>query len=106
MCYSLLFTFVILMNKLKCLLFYFYFRMMHTIKEVECQVLEHGEKLNRIQRMLEQLAIRQRGQRDQNVSSSVLKNCVDTLIVIVVVFFVQYFMKLWNRNNIDANSTW
>ncbi|XP_034940040.1 oxysterol-binding protein-related protein 8 isoform X2 [Chelonus insularis] len=80
-------------------------RMMHSIKEVESQILEHGEKLNRIQRSLEQLAIRQRSMREQNSNPSMMKNCIDTVIIIAVVYFVQYFVMIWNRNNTDAKET-
>lgn len=76
-------------------------RLANSIKEIENQVLEQNEKLDRIQRMLEQLAMRQRTQREQSYNTNMMKNFVDTIIVIVVVFFVQYIMKLWARNNID-----
>ena len=76
------------------------------MKEVESQMLEHGEKLNRMQRTLEQLAIRQRAQRDQSVNTNMTKNFIDTLIVIVVVFFVQYLMKIWNRDVPGVKETW
>lgn len=58
--------------------------------------------------MLEQLAMRQRTQREQSYNTNMMKNFVDTVIVIVVVFFVQYLMKIWSRNNtIDiAKETW
>lgn len=83
------------------------FRLANSIKEIESQILEQNEKLDRIQRMLEQLGMRQRTQREQNYNTNMMKNFVDTIIVIVVVFFVQYIMKIWARNNIDiVKETW
>ncbi|CAK9823249.1 Oxysterol-binding protein-related protein 8, partial [Anthophora retusa] len=41
-------------------------RIMDIIKEIERQVLEYGDRLNRIQHILEQLAIKQREQGDQH----------------------------------------
>ncbi|XP_076160110.1 oxysterol-binding protein-related protein 8 isoform X2 [Ptiloglossa arizonensis] len=72
-------------------------RIIDIIKEVERQMVEYGEKLNRIQYIIEQLAIRQREQGDQNHSISMLKNFIDTILVIVIVFFVQYFVKIWSK---------
>lgn len=75
------------------------------MKQMEGQMFDHGEKLGRIQRAMEQLAARQRINRDQN-NTNMLKNFVDTLIVIVVVFFVQYFLKIWNREAPGVKETW
>ncbi|XP_043254038.1 oxysterol-binding protein-related protein 8 isoform X2 [Colletes gigas] len=72
-------------------------RIIDVIKELERQMLEYGEKLNRIQRIIEQLAIRQREHGDQQNSISILKNFIDTILVIVIVFSVQYFVKIWNE---------
>ncbi|XP_076386413.1 oxysterol-binding protein-related protein 8 isoform X5 [Megachile rotundata] len=72
-------------------------RIMDVIKEVERQMMEYGDKLNRIQHILEQLAIRQREQADQHHSISMLKSFIDTILVIVIVFSVQYFVKIWNE---------
>lgn len=58
-------------------------------------MLEYGDKLNRIQHILEQLAIRQREQGDQYHSINMLKSFIDTILVIVIVFSVQYFVKIW-----------
>ncbi|XP_044594537.1 oxysterol-binding protein-related protein 8 isoform X10 [Cotesia glomerata] len=79
-------------------------RMMHSLKEVESQMAEHGEKLNRIQRSIEQLAIRQRTQREQNYNPSMIKSCVDTIVVIAIVYFVQYIMKFFNHTS-DTKDT-
>lgn len=78
---------------------------MHSLKEVESQMAEHGEKLNRIQRSIEQLAIRQRTQREQNYNPSMMKSCVDTIVVIAIVYFVQYIMKFFNHTS-DTKDTW
>lgn len=83
-----------------------YFRMMHTIKEVENQVSILDQKLNHIQRVLEQLTIRQRGQREPSYNNNMMKNFIDTVIVIVVVFFVQYIMRIGYRNDTNPKDTW
>ncbi|XP_015121119.1 oxysterol-binding protein-related protein 8 isoform X5 [Diachasma alloeum] len=80
-------------------------RLMHSIKEVESRMLQQGEQLNRIQRTLEQLVIRQRGQKESSYNANMMKNFMDTVIVIVVVFFVQYIFKMWNRNNLEIKET-
>ncbi|KAK0092849.1 hypothetical protein PV326_000457 [Microctonus aethiopoides] len=81
-------------------------RMMHTIKEVENQVSILDQKLNHIQRVLEQLTIRQRGQREPSYNNNMMKNFIDTVIVIVVVFFVQYIMRIGYRNDTNPKETW
>lgn len=80
--------------------------MMHSIKEVESQMIEQGEKLNRIQRSLEQLAIRQRTQREQNSNSNILRSSIDTIIVIAIVFFVQYIIKFFSHSNSNTKDSW
>ncbi|XP_057340280.1 oxysterol-binding protein-related protein 8 isoform X5 [Microplitis mediator] len=80
-------------------------RMMHSIKEVESQMIEQGEKLTRIQRSLEQLAIRQRTQREQNSNSNILRSSIDTIVVIAIVFFVQYIIKFFSHSNSDTKDT-
>lgn len=70
---------------------------MDVVKDVERQMLGYGDKLNRIQHILEQLAIKQREQADQHHSISMLKSFIDTILVIVIVFSVQYFVKIWNE---------
>ncbi|XP_008546715.1 oxysterol-binding protein-related protein 8 isoform X5 [Microplitis demolitor] len=80
-------------------------RMMHSIKEVESQMIEQGEKLNRIQRSLEQLAIRQRTQREQNSNSNILRSSIDTIIVIAIVFFVQYIIKFFSHSNSNTKDS-
>ncbi|XP_076228164.1 oxysterol-binding protein-related protein 8 isoform X2 [Nomia melanderi] len=70
-------------------------RIIDVMKDVERQMLQYGEKLNRIQHIIEQLAIRQREQGDQHHTISMLKNFIDTILVIVIVLSVQYFAKIW-----------
>ena len=72
-------------------------RIIDIIKEVERQMFEYGDKLNRIQHVIEQLARKQREQGDQHHSISMLKSFIDTILVIVIVFSVQYFVKIWNE---------
>lgn len=74
---------------------YSFFRIIDVMKDVERQMLQYGEKLNRIQHIIEQLAIRQREQGDQHHTISMLKNFIDTILVVVIVLSVQYFAKIW-----------
>ncbi|XP_035743284.1 oxysterol-binding protein-related protein 8-like isoform X4 [Vespa mandarinia] len=71
-------------------------RLLDITKDIDNQLSEYGEKLNRIQHLIEQLAVRQRAQIEQQHHINVLKSFLDTILVIVVVFLVQYFMKIWN----------
>ncbi|XP_014615034.1 PREDICTED: oxysterol-binding protein-related protein 8 isoform X3 [Polistes canadensis] len=71
-------------------------RLLDITKDIENQISEYGEKLNRIQHLIEQLAVRQRAQIEQQHHINVFKSFLDTILVIVVVFLVQYFMKVWN----------
>ncbi|XP_015435808.1 PREDICTED: oxysterol-binding protein-related protein 8 isoform X1 [Dufourea novaeangliae] len=72
-------------------------RIIDIVKDVERRMLEYGEKLNRIQYITEQHAIRQREQGEHHHTISMLKSFIDTILVIVIVFFVQYFVKIWNE---------
>ena len=65
------------------------------MKGLEERLSDHSEKLNQIQRLIEQMAIRQRGQMENQNNTNIFKNFIDTFIVIVVVFFVQYVIKVW-----------
>lgn len=58
-------------------------------------MIEYGDKLNHVQHILEQLVIKQREQSDQHHSIIMLKNFIDTILVIIIVFSVQYFVKIW-----------
>ncbi|XP_048260137.1 oxysterol-binding protein-related protein 8 isoform X2 [Bombus terrestris] len=70
-------------------------RIMDVIKDIERQMLEHGDRLNHIKHILEQLAIIQREQVYQHHSINMLKSFIDTILVIIIVFSVQYFVKIW-----------
>ncbi|XP_068968724.1 oxysterol-binding protein-related protein 8-like isoform X2 [Bombus flavifrons] len=70
-------------------------RIMDVIKDIERQMLEHGDRLNHIKHILEQLAIIQREQVYQHHSINMLKIFIDTILVIIIVFSVQYFVKIW-----------
>lgn len=59
-------------------------------------MLQYGDKLNRIQHILEQLAIKQREQGEQHHTINMFKSFIDTILVIVIVFSVQYFIKIWS----------
>ncbi|CAK9809845.1 Oxysterol-binding protein-related protein 8 [Anthophora plagiata] len=81
-------------------------RIMDIIKEVERQVLEYGDRLNRIQHILEQLAIKQREQGDQHHTISMLKSFIDIIFVIIIVFSVQYFVKIWSDKTSGSWRIW
>lgn len=70
-------------------------RIMDLIKDIERQMLEHSDRLNHIKHILEQLAIIQREQVYQHHSINMLKSFIDTILVIIIVFSVQYFVKIW-----------
>lgn len=68
------------------------------MKEVESQMLEHGEKLNRIQQIVEQVCKKQRESGEQHHNISMFKSFVDTILIIIIVFLVQYFVSVWSNN--------
>ncbi|XP_066596735.1 oxysterol-binding protein-related protein 8 isoform X2 [Prorops nasuta] len=74
-------------------------RMISLVKEMESQMLDYSQKLNHIQRLIEQLAMRQRAQGEPQHNASILKSVIDTIIIIIVVFFVQYFMRIWSKES-------
>lgn len=76
------------------------------MKDVEDQMREHAGTMNRIQRTLEQLAVRQRLQRDHFWNTNMMKNFFDTLIIIATWFFAQYLHSKWNREKNDVKYTW
>ncbi|KAL6448610.1 hypothetical protein ACFW04_000463 [Cataglyphis niger] len=73
-------------------------RIIVIMKEVENQMLEHGEKLNRIQQIVEQVCKKQRESSEQHHNISMFKSFVDTILIIIIVFLVQYFVSVWNNN--------
>lgn len=74
-------------------------RIIVIMKEVESQMLEHGEKLNRIQQIVEQVCKKQRESGEQHHNISMFnKSFVDTILIIIIVFLVQYFVSIWSNN--------
>ncbi|XP_024882325.1 oxysterol-binding protein-related protein 8 isoform X3 [Temnothorax curvispinosus] len=73
-------------------------RLIDIMKEVEHQMMEHGEKLNRIQQIVEQVVRKQRESGEQHHNINMFKSFVDTILIIVIVFSVQYFVNVWNNN--------
>ncbi|XP_077268086.1 oxysterol-binding protein-related protein 8 isoform X5 [Temnothorax americanus] len=73
-------------------------RLIDIMKEVEHQMMEHGEKLNRIQQIVEQVVRKQRESGEQHHNINMFKSFVDTVLIIVIVFSVQYFVNVWNNN--------
>ncbi|XP_078045220.1 oxysterol-binding protein-related protein 8 isoform X7 [Augochlora pura] len=70
-------------------------RIIDVMKDVERHMLKYGEDLNRIQRIVEQIAVKQREQGEQHYTMNMLKNFKDTVFIIVIVFCVQYLVKMW-----------
>ncbi|XP_033331169.2 oxysterol-binding protein-related protein 8 isoform X11 [Megalopta genalis] len=70
-------------------------RIIDVMKDIERHMLKYGEDLNRIQRMVEQIAVKQREQGEHHYTMSMLKNFIDTILIIVIVFCVQYLVKMW-----------
>lgn len=61
-------------------------------------MIEHGEKLNRIQQIVEQVVKKQRESGEQHHNINMFKNFVDIILIIVIVFSVQYFINIWNND--------
>ncbi|XP_076654576.1 oxysterol-binding protein-related protein 8 isoform X2 [Halictus rubicundus] len=70
-------------------------RIIDVMKDLERHMLQYGEDLNRIQRVVEQIAVKQREQGEQHYTINMLKNFIDTILIIVIVFCVQYLVKMW-----------
>lgn len=68
------------------------------MKEVEHQMIGHGEKLNRIQLIVEQVVKKQRESGEQHHNINMVKSFVDIILIIVIVFSVQYFINIWNND--------
>ncbi|XP_025988718.1 oxysterol-binding protein-related protein 8 isoform X5 [Solenopsis invicta] len=71
-------------------------RLIDIMKGIEHQSIEHGEKLNRIQQIVEQVVRKQRESGEQHHNINMFKSFVDTILIIVIVFSVQYFVNIWN----------
>lgn len=70
------------------------------MKDVEHQMREHGEKLNRIQQIVEAVVKKQR-ESGEHHNINMFKSFVDTILIIVIVFSVQYFVNTWNNDPKD-----
>ncbi|XP_018361277.1 PREDICTED: oxysterol-binding protein-related protein 8 isoform X1 [Trachymyrmex cornetzi] len=73
-------------------------RLIDIMKQVEHQMIEHGEKLNRIQQIVEQVVRKQRESGEQHHNINMFKSFVDTILIIVIVFSVQYFLNIWHND--------
>lgn len=72
-------------------------RLLDVMKDIENQISEYGEKINHVKHLIEQLAVRQRAQMEQQHHTNMLKSFLDTILASMVVFFlVQCFMKGWS----------
>ncbi|XP_011701305.1 PREDICTED: oxysterol-binding protein-related protein 8 isoform X3 [Wasmannia auropunctata] len=74
-------------------------RLIGIMKQMEHQIIEHGEKLNRIQQIVEQVVKKQR-ESGEHHNINMFKSFVDTILIIVIVFFVQYCLNIWNNDPI------
>ncbi|KYN02188.1 Oxysterol-binding protein-related protein 8 [Cyphomyrmex costatus] len=70
-------------------------RLIDVMKQVEHQMIEQGEKLNRIQQIVEQVVRKQRESGEQHHNINMFKSFMDTILIIIIVFFVQYFLNIW-----------
>ncbi|XP_018045883.1 PREDICTED: oxysterol-binding protein-related protein 8 isoform X2 [Atta colombica] len=73
-------------------------RLIDIMKQVEHQMIEHGEKLNRIQQIVEQVVRKQRESGEQHHNINIFKSFVDTILIIIIVFSVQYFLNIWHND--------
>ncbi|XP_012539363.1 oxysterol-binding protein-related protein 8 isoform X3 [Monomorium pharaonis] len=73
-------------------------RLIDIMKGIEHQTIEHGEKLNRIQLIVEQVVRKQRESGEQHHNMNMFKSFMDTILIIVIVFSVQYFVNIWNND--------
>ncbi|KAG5320025.1 OSBL5 protein, partial [Acromyrmex heyeri] len=64
-------------------------RLIDIMKQVEHQMIEHGEKLNRIQQIVEQVVRKQRESGEQHHNINMFKSFVDTILIIVIVFSME-----------------
>lgn len=71
--------------------FSFLVRLYSMVKDVETQLSNQTDKLNKITLMLEQSQARQRGTMTRNNGS--MRGLVDTIFTIIIVLVFQYFLK-------------
>lgn len=70
------------------------------MKSVEERVREQAEKIDHIQRVLEQVSARQRAPRDRWSGMRMTKYAIDTAIVVITVLFVQFIMRfIWRGSS-------
>ncbi|KAJ8675441.1 hypothetical protein QAD02_011227 [Eretmocerus hayati] len=72
-------------------------RIAHMMKSVEERIHEQTEKLDQIQRLVEQVAVRQRAPRDRQTSTRITKHLIDTAIIVAIVIIVQFITRIWGR---------
>lgn len=73
---------------------------------MDTRLLDHGEKLNRIQHIVEQLAIKQREQKGNANQLNNTRNLIDFGIVIAAFFIIQYIMMFWYGNGSNVKEIW
>lgn len=74
--------------------------MANMLKSVEERVREQAEKIDHIQRLLEQVSARQRAPRDRLSGMRLTKHAIDTAIVVIIVLFVQFIMRfIWKGSS-------
>ncbi|XP_058806826.1 oxysterol-binding protein-related protein 8 isoform X4 [Phymastichus coffea] len=69
-------------------------RIVSMVKSVESRMQSQAEKLDHIQRLLEQMSVRQRQTRERANGLRLSKHFIDTIIIVFVVFIAQYVMRL------------
>lgn len=69
-------------------------RIVSMVRSVEERMHEQSEKLDHMQRVLEQVSARQRAPRDGH--SRFTKHLTDTLVIVFIVFIAQFIMRIWN----------
>lgn len=62
-------------------------------------MLEHGEKLNRIQHIVEQVAKKQREYAELQHNKNLLKSLVDVAFILIILLFTLYFANIWIRDS-------
>ncbi|XP_032676276.1 oxysterol-binding protein-related protein 8 isoform X3 [Odontomachus brunneus] len=70
-------------------------RIIDIIKEVEHQMLEHSEKLNRIQHIVEQVAKKQREYAELQRNKNLFKNFMDVVFILITAFFTSYLANIF-----------
>lgn len=58
-------------------------------------MLEHSEKLNRIQHIVEQVAKKQREYAELQRNKNLFKNFVDVVFILITAFFTSYLANIF-----------